>query len=397
MRSLLLTDGTALGAATAEALRARGAEVVVLRDPGDRAIRRGLDSRPDSVAVITRDDVAALRLALIVEHFSPGVPLLVTVFDRTVAGELARSVPGCHVLSLADVSAPTLAEACLGGKRAGRPPLPVVALDQLAGAFNPTYAGARILFAGLLGLLLIFAIDAVLLATVLGIGAVDSIYGAARTLTTVAAEPALSTAPGWLKIVSAAGMLLTLAFAAMFTAGLVQRLLDPRLATIFGRRSIPRRDHVIVIGLGQVGLRLCTLLRELGVPVVGIEVDPQAPNVRLARSYGIPVVIGHGEDRGVLENVSAGRARALAAVTSNELANVEIAVAARAAREDLRVVLRISEGDIAEETRALVRLGTICDVHSLGGEELAAMLSATDGSEAAPTGRTPEAPGRIDR
>lgn len=377
MRVLLITDGTALGAATGEALRRQDAQVTALRDPSDRAIRRELESDPDAVAVIARDDVVSLRMALVVEHFRPGIPLVVTVFDRTVAGELRRSVPGCRAVSLADISAPVLAEACLSGEPPKRPSVPVRLVDELVGAFNPNYAGARILLAGLIGLLAIFAIDSVLLATVLGIGVVDSIYGAARTLTTVAAEPALSTAPDWLKIVSAAGMLLTIGFAALFTAGLVQRLLDPRLATVFGRRSIPRRDHVIVIGLGQVGLRLSTMLREMGVPVVAVEVDPAAPNVRLAKGYGIPVVIGHGEDRGLLESLSVGRARALAAVTSDELANVEIAVAARAARENLRVVLRIREGDIAEETRALVRLGTICDVHALGGRELAETIAST--------------------
>ena len=274
------------------------------------------------------------------------------------------------------MSAPSRADGFLEGRRPGRPPLAVRLFDQAIGALNPAYAGARILIAGLIGLLLVLTLDTVLLAAVLGLGPVDAIYGAARTLTTVAAEPEIASGPQWLKLVSAASMLLTVAFAAMFTAGLVQRLLDPRLATIVGRRSIPRRGHVIVIGLGQVGLRLCTLLTRMNVPVVGVEVDPDAPNVRLARGYGIPVVIGHGEDRGLLERLSAQRALALASVTSNELVNVEIAVAARAAQEALPVVLRIREGDIAEETRALVRLGTICDIHSLASEELADILVA---------------------
>lgn len=375
MKVLLLTDGTALGYDTGEALRSQGVDLTVLRDPGDRAVRRALEDEFDSVAVVTREDVTALRLALVVEHFSPGIPLVVTVFDRTVAGQLQRSVPGCNVVSLAGIAAPTLARACLG-EDAGRPPHRARrAIDQLIGIFNPNYSGARILVAGLLGLLAIFIVDSVLLTTVLGLRAVDAIYGAARTLTTVAGEPEVSAGPDSLKLASAAGMLLTIGFAAMFTAGLVQRLLDPRRATMFGRRSIPRRGHVIVIGLGQVGLRLATLLREQGVPVVAVEVDPDAPNVRLARGYGIPVVIGHGEDRGLLRSVAVSRARALASVTSDELANVEIAVAARAAREDLRVVMRIREGDIADETRALVRLGETCDVHALGGKELAGTLT----------------------
>ena len=377
MEVLLLTDGLPVGISTADVLRRRGVPVRLVREPTDRDVARELKSQFSAVAVLARDDIVALRLALVVEHFAPGVPMVVTVFDRTVAGELRRSVPGCSVISPADISAPSLADACLEGRPPGRPPVAVRLLDQAIGALNPAYAGARILIAGLIGLLLVLTLDTVLLAAVLGIGPVDAIYGAARTLTTVAAEPQISSGPQWLKLVSAASMLLTVAFAAMFTAGLVQRLLDPRLVTIVGRRSIPRRGHVIVIGLGQVGLRLCTLLTSMNVPVVGVEVDPDAPNVRLARGYGIPVVIGHGEDRGLLERLSAERALALASVTSNELVNVEIAVAARAAQEALPVVLRIREGDIAEETRALVRLGTICDIHALASEELADALVTT--------------------
>ena len=37
----------------------------------------------------------------------------------------------------------------------------------------------------------------------------------------------------------------------------------------------------------------------------------------------------------------------------------------------------VREGDIAEETKALVRLGTICDIHALASEELANILVTT--------------------
>ena len=51
-------------------------------------------------------------------------------------------------------------------------------------------------------------------------------------------------------------MLLALGFTAVLTAGLVNRLLDPRLTGAGGRSAVPRRDHVVVVGLGQVGQRL---------------------------------------------------------------------------------------------------------------------------------------------
>jgi hypothetical protein len=68
--------------------------------------------------------------------------------------------------------------------------------------------------------------------------------------------------PGWLKVFSNVSMLAVLVFAATVTAGIVERLLDRRLTTNVGRRMVPRRN-ACVVGLGQVGMRLCLLLREL--------------------------------------------------------------------------------------------------------------------------------------
>ena len=371
----MISDGGALARATIEKLRAGGTEPLVLRDPNDKAIKRALETHVERVAVVARDDIVALRLALVVEHFRPGIELVVTVFDRTIAGELQRSVPRRRVVSLADIVAPSLAAPCIAAaapKRAG-----LDLFGQLGGILNPTYAGARILIIGLFGLLSVFLLDAILLVAVLNLAPADAIYGAARTITTVASEPEMASAPDWLKLFSSLTLLLTIAFAAMFTAGLVQRLIDPRLTTIIGRRSIPMRSHVIVIGLGQVGLRLCSLLRDSGIAAVAVEVDEGAPNVRLARGYEIPVVIGHGEDREILRRVHVDRARALAAVTSSDLTNVEVAVAARSARDSLEIVVRVREGDVADETQTLVGLGHMRDIDEIAGVSLAGVLLST--------------------
>ena len=79
-------------------------------------------------------------------------------------------------------------------------------------------------------------------------------------------------------------MLLTLLSAACFTGGLINRLVDSRLTGLLGRRAVPRRDHVVVVGLGQVGLRLCLLLRECGVPVVAVDTEADGRERRLRAS-----------------------------------------------------------------------------------------------------------------
>ena len=123
-------------------------------------------------------------------------------------------------------------------------------------------------------------------------------------------------------------MLLALGFTAIFTAGVVDRLIDRRLTTIVGKRAVPRRDHVVVVGLGQVGLRLCLLLQDLGIRVLAVEVNADNHHVNRAKEYGIPVVLGRGGSRFLLRRLCLPRARALAAVTSDEVENISIVVAA---------------------------------------------------------------------
>jgi Trk K+ transport system NAD-binding subunit len=145
---------------------------------------------------------------------------------------------------------------------------------------------------------------------------------------------------------------------------------------------VPRKDHVVVVGLGDVGLRLCLLLREFGVPVLAVEMDPDRYNVARAKNYGIPVVIGRGGSHFLLQRLSLPRARALAAVTSHEVENISIAVAALGMHEDLRTILRAGRGDVVNETRSLFSIGVGRDVYRIGGTLLAAAALGSDATEA---------------
>jgi Trk K+ transport system NAD-binding subunit len=151
----------------------------------------------------------------------------------------------------------------------------------------------------------------------------------------------------------------------------VNRLIDRRLTGLFGRRAVPRRDHVVVVGLGQVGLRLAIVLRRCGIGVVAVDDREEGENVGLAREMGLPVVIGRGADLSVLRRLSLQHACALAAVTDDDLENISIGMAAKAVSEDLRVVLRAGDGRVANETRSLFRLGLVRDVHRIAAALIA--------------------------
>ncbi|HEY1777879.1 MAG TPA: NAD-binding protein [Solirubrobacteraceae bacterium] len=380
------------------ALDQAGASVVHLPDPADGEIRTALRSGVDSVMVIARDDRVSLRLALVVEHLRPGVRLIVTIYNRDLGAELRRAVPNVRVMSMADIVAPSLAAACLGDDivsaqrtgdgmlaiRAGADgpvaaPLAIHAASprervraNISSLIHPYELSAKTVLAGLMGFALILVLDSLVMGLELHESFANAVYSATKTIVTVGPNTRVDDGPSWLKLYSAATMLAGLAFTAVFIAGLIDRLLDRRLVAIIGPRAMPRRDHVVVVGLGQVGLRLCMMLQELGVPVVAVERDREADNIRRATQYNIPVVLGRGSSRAVLHRLSLERARAIACVTSDEIENIAAAVAALAIRDNLRTVLRAGSGDVLDETRALFRIGAVRDVYLIGGTVLAA-------------------------
>jgi hypothetical protein len=68
---------------------------------------------------------------------------------------------------------------------------------------------------------------------------VDAFYTATKTIVTVGPNQHVEQGPSWFKLFSATMMIAGLGFTALFTAGVVNRLLDRRLAAIFGARCGP--------------------------------------------------------------------------------------------------------------------------------------------------------------
>jgi len=409
-RILLLGEGD-LTAETAEALRAADAEVERLEDPTHDELRDALKRDTDAAMVVSRDDAWPLRAALLVRHLDPDVKIVATIFEPETARELEQVIGNCTITSVADIVAPTLAGPCLSDDLAavlvddGRPvglrcedgavepvPLPEVRARRaraLASAIlKPFDRSAALVFFGAVGLLAVLVFETVAAALVLDQALVDSFYGAVKTLVTVDPNLAVQDGPDWFKLVISASMMIALLFAAAFTGGLVERLIGRRLTGLLGRRAVPRSDHVIVVGLGQVGLRLALLLRSCGISVVAIDNHEEGENVGHAKELGLPVVIGRGADPSLLKRLSPEHALALAAVTADDLENIAVTLAARALAPDIRLVLRAGSSATAGETRSLERLGHVRDVHRIGAVYLAGLALGSAASHVVVDGET---------
>jgi Trk K+ transport system NAD-binding subunit len=354
------------------------------------------------LAIVHQDDLGNFHAALRAQELSPGLRLVIAIFNAGLGERIRTFFPDCAVLSESQMAAPSFVAAALGEpapnhvRMASRtmyvarredvgadriicglaassesdapsllPPADPAAGLVLAVADGaprnplsrqrqrrltaPLRLGRRLLW-NKLGLafgtltLVLFG-GFVLLDLVNGFSPVNALYltlldGAGAAVS----DPALSAPEKWAQI------LLTfdgMAFLPLVTAAIVgARIPGAQLAA---RQSLS--GHVIVAGLGSVGTRIVGQLHDLGVEVVGIDKRADAAGMALARQLGVTVVIGETHREETLRAAGISTAQALVSVTDSDIANLETALNARALAAAPRIVVRLYDDDLASRVQ----------------------------------------------
>ncbi|GAA2333922.1 potassium transporter TrkA [Streptomyces violaceusniger] len=159
-------------------------------------------------------------------------------------------------------------------------------------------------------------------------------------------DPALDE-PTARKILQLLSGLIGLLLLPVLVAAALEALGTFRTASALRRPPRGLSGHVVLLGLGKVGTRVLARLRELDIPVVCVEEDPEARGVPLARRLGVPTVIGDVTQEGVLEAAKIRRAHALLALTSSDITNLEATLYARSVEPGLRAALRLYDDHFA--------------------------------------------------
>lgn len=112
------------------------------------------------------------------------------------------------------------------------------------------------------------------------------------------------------------------------------------------------RGHTVLIGLGSVGMRVIEGLRAHGRDVAVIERSSDNSYIPLARSLGVPVIIGDATLGTTLDSVGLDKASSVAVMTSDDLTNIEAGLAVRGKLGDDRwvdvpVVVRVFDRSLA--------------------------------------------------
>ncbi|MFJ9350282.1 NAD-binding protein [Streptomyces sp. NPDC101237] len=186
---------------------------------------------------------------------------------------------------------------------------------------------------------------AVALSVVTGIHPVRAFYYTLLDLFAID-DPAIGQSLGR-QILQLLSGLMGLLLLPVLLAAVLEALGTFRTASALRKPPRGLSGHVVLLGLGKIGTRVLTRLRELHVPVVCVESDPEARGLAVARRLRVPVVLGDVTQEGVLEAAKIHRAQALLAVTSADTTNLEAVLYARAVRPDLKAVLRLYDDDFA--------------------------------------------------
>jgi Trk K+ transport system NAD-binding subunit len=387
----------------------------IARLPGVQLIERAeldqqafLDARVQSaraLAILHQDDLGNFHAALRAQELNPDLRLVVAIFNTGLGERIRTFFSDCAVLSDSAMAAPSFVAAALGEpapshvRLAGRtlyvarredtdaahrvcglaassssgypsllPPDELTANLVLAVADgtprNPfprqrrrplrsiAYT-ARTLFGHKIGaafavLLAVLVAGFVLLLTAGGFTPANALY-----LTLLDAAGTAVTSPRLAAPEKIAQFLLTfdgLAFLPLVTAAIV----GARLTGSLHGKDRPLAGHVIVAGLGNVGTRVLGQLHDLGVDVVCVDKHEDAAGVPLARRLGLKVVIGEAHREETLRAAGIVSCQALVSVTNSDIVNLETALHGRALAEDLRIVVRLGDDDLAERVQKTV-------------------------------------------
>lgn len=135
-------------------------------------------------------------------------------------------------------------------------------------------------------------------------------------------------------------------------------------------------NHVVLCGLGKLGLRTLEQLLAMGEQVAVLEKNPACPNLAYARRNGVPVRVGHSREEGVFDDLNVAQAKSIILATNDDLANLEMALDARKINPAIRVVIRVFDQELAAKLREALSMEL-----TFSTSELAAPLFATCSSD----------------
>ena len=144
------------------------------------------------------------------------------------------------------------------------------------------------------------------------------------------------------------------------------------------------RNHVIVLGVGHVGMRVVRTLVGMGFEVVGVELKLKPEIDAELERLGVPLVLADGRLPGTLDSAGLRYAQSLVVCTANDQTNLEVIMRARDLNPDVRIVVRMWDNQFAAQLQRFMGVQAVLSASDLAAP---AFAGAAVGIEVAQTMR----------
>ena len=200
------------------------------------------------------------------------------------------------------------------------------AVRALVNDFNPAF------YPIVAGSLLLLSLSTVLLRfgykAPPRMGWVDAVYFTIETMTTTGyGDFSFVHQPTWLRVFAALLMFSGVTTTALLVAFVADVLLSRRF--VFGAAR-PRvrhlHNHIVVVGLSALGIRVISDLTAAGYDVAVIEKNEENSFLSLVQKLDVPVIFGDATLGQTLRSARVDRARAVAVLTRDDMTNIETGI-----------------------------------------------------------------------
>lgn len=138
------------------------------------------------------------------------------------------------------------------------------------------------------------------------------------------------------------------------------------------------RDHIIVCGLGHLGIRVVRELVALDEDIVVVEVEADSPRFDEVRNYDIPIIEGDARTEEVLDRAMLDRASAIIICTNNDLINLQIASRIREDNKDVRIVMRMFDDQFARSMADRFDISAVMSASMMAAPAFAGAATSTE-------------------
>ena len=300
------------------------------------------------VYVVSDEDQLNIRIALAVRNVSRTVPVVITLVQSRLGKKLARHLEHFSFINPPELAAQKFVDAVYADAPVSVNNVRALPAEPEVEPTEPWKPDPLIVRAvciiGAMGLLATCYFH-----VALHLAWIDATYFVVTMMATVGfGDISLREASTPSKIIGILIMIASVTNTAVIFALITDSLLKKRLALSFGRRKIRQSGHVVVTGIGSVGLRVVEELLRRGESVVVIENQVTGRYLPAIYAKRLPTVIGDARIERTLRDAGVQSAKALLSVTRDDLINLEVGLNAKLLNPQARVILRIYEQELAQ-------------------------------------------------